>query len=103
VSGALEERLWGGLLVIAATVLAGIAVMRAWLEVFGGPTLPDGPRHAILARERVGFVALLAVLLGFGLWPAPLVAALDRAAARLLAPVGPASSPVSSSEKARLP
>jgi len=87
VSGALEERLAGGLLVIAATVLAAIAVMRAWLEVFGGPGAPDGPRHAILPRERLAFVVLLGVLFGFGLWPAPLVNALDRAAGRLLEPV----------------
>lgn len=92
VSGALDERLGGGLLVIVATVLAAIAVMRAWLEVFGGPTAVDGPRHAILPRERAAFVLLLAVLFGFGLWPGPLVSVLDRAAGRLLEPVPVTSS-----------
>lgn len=93
VSGALDERLGGGLLVVAATVLAAIAVMRAWLEVFGGPAAVDGPRHAILPRERLAFVLLLAVLFGFGLWPGPLVNVLDRAAVRLLEPVPGTSSP----------
>lgn len=101
VSGALDERLWGGLLVIAGTVLSAIAVMRGWFEVFGGPTAADGPRHAILPRERLAFTLLLAVLFGFGLWPAPLVNALDRAAARLLAPVADPSLPAP--EKARPP
>lgn len=89
VSGALDERLGAGLLVIAATVLSAVAVMRAWFEVFGGPTAPDGPRHAILPRERVALATLLVVLFGLGLWPGPLVNALDRAAERLLNPLAP--------------
>lgn len=89
VSGALDERLGAGLLVIAATVLSAVAVMRAWFEVFGGPTATDGPRHAILPRERVALATLLVVLFGLGLWPGPLVNALDRAAERLLNPLAP--------------
>jgi len=99
VSGALDERLGGGLLVIAATVLAAIAVMRAWFEVFGGPTAADSPRHEILPRERAALSAIVLVLFGFGLWPAPLVNSLDRAAERLLQPIGSLPSP----EKARSP
>ncbi|MFM9195640.1 MAG: hypothetical protein ACKOWG_07860, partial [Planctomycetia bacterium] len=45
---------------------------------------PDGPRHAILPRERVALTILVAVLFVLGLWPAPLVRALDRATSRLL-------------------
>ena len=59
-------------------------MMRGWFHVFGGPVAPDGPRHAILPRERVAMTVLLAVLFMLGLWPDPLVRALDRATGRLL-------------------
>lgn len=84
VSGSLEEHVGAGLMVIASTVLCGIAVMRCWFTVFGGPTRPDNPRHAILPRERASFTALLAVLFGLGLYPGPLVSSLDRAAKQIL-------------------
>ncbi len=87
VSGALDERLGGGLMIVAATVLAAIAVIRAWFEVFGGPTAADSPRHEILPRERAALSALVLILFGFGLWPAPLVNSLDRAAEKLLRPI----------------
>jgi len=84
VSGSLDEQLHAGLLVILATVLSGIAMMRGWFHVFGGPVDPGGTRHAILLRERVALTILLAVLFLLGLWPDPLVRALDRATGRLL-------------------
>lgn len=84
VSGSLEENVAAGLMVIASTVLCGIAVMRCWFHVFGGPTGTDNPRHEILPRERVALTALLAVLFGLGLWPGPLVHSFDRAAAQIL-------------------
>jgi hypothetical protein len=52
--------------------------------VFGGPGDSEGTRHAILPRERVALTALLAALFLLGLWPDPLVRALDKATARLL-------------------
>jgi NADH-quinone oxidoreductase subunit M len=99
VSGSLEGQVGDGLMVIASTVLCGIAVMRCWFTVFGGPTGTDSPRHEILLRERVSFTVLLAVLFGLGLWPGPLVRSLDRAAAQILRVLhaphssAPASSP----------
>ena len=92
VSGSLDEQLHAGLLVILATVLSGIAMMRGWFHVFGGPGDSAGTRHAILPRERVALTALLAALFLLGLWPDPLVRALDRATARLLGtpPTAPA-------------
>ena len=84
VSGSLEDHVAAGMMVIASTVLCGIAVMRCWFTVFGGPTGADNPRHAILPRERVAFTALLAVLFGLGLRPGPLVRSLDRAATLIL-------------------
>jgi NADH:ubiquinone oxidoreductase subunit 4 (subunit M) len=59
-------------------------MMRGWFHVFGGPVEPDGPRHAILPRERVALTVLVATLFVLGLWPGPLVRALDRATSRLL-------------------
>ena len=84
VSGSLDEQLHAGLLVILATVLSGIAMMRGWFHVFGGPVDSEGTRHAILPRERLALTILLAVLFLLGLWPDPLVRALDRATGRLL-------------------
>jgi NADH-quinone oxidoreductase subunit M len=99
VSGTLDDHIHAGLLVIASTVLGGIAVMRGWFHVFGGPPAGDGPRHAILLRERVALTGLLATLVLLGVWPDPLVRALDRATGRLLgvaareaAPGGPTAS-----------
>lgn len=86
VSGSLDEKLYGGLLVTASTVLSGIAVMRCWFFVFGGPTALDGPRHAILPRERLALSALLLALFGLGLFPGPLVRAIEQAAEQLLHP-----------------
>jgi NADH-quinone oxidoreductase subunit M len=84
ISGTLDDHIHAGLLVIAATVLGGIAVMRGWFHVFGGPVAADGPRHAILPRERVALTGLLVALFLLGVWPDPLVRALDRATGRLL-------------------
>ena len=84
VSGSLDEQLHAGILVIVSTILSGVAMMRGWFHVFGGPVEPDGPRHAILPRERVALTVLLATLFVLGLWPGPLVRALDRATSRLL-------------------
>jgi NADH-quinone oxidoreductase subunit M len=84
VSGSLDEQLHAGLMVIASTVLAAIAVLRGWFTIFGGPSAIDGPRHRILLRERVALLALLVPIFVFGLFPAPLVGALERAAAELL-------------------
>jgi NADH-quinone oxidoreductase subunit M len=92
VSGSLDEQIHAGLLVILSTVLCGIAVMRGWFWVFGGPVEPDGPRHAILRRERVALTILLAALFVLGLWPGPLVRALDRATGRLLGVPVPAAA-----------
>ena len=84
VSGSLDDHLGAGLMVIASTVLCGIAVMRCWFHVFGGQQPVDSPRHGILRREQVSLTVLLAVLFGLGLWPGPLVQALERAAAGVL-------------------
>jgi NADH-quinone oxidoreductase subunit M len=100
VSGTLDDHIYAGFLVITSTVLGGIATMRGWFHVFGGPLAADGPRHAILLRERVAFTGLVATLFVLGLWPGPLVRALDRAAGRLL---GVATAPHVSQPPAETP
>ena len=84
ISGSLDDHLHAGLFVIAATVFAGIAVMRGWFHVFGGQVTVDAPRHALLPRERVAFTALVIILFGLGLWPGPFVHSLEKVAASLL-------------------
>ena len=84
VSGSLDEQLHAGLMVIASTVLSGIAVLRGWFTIFGGPATVDGPQHSVLPRERVALVGLLVPLFFLGLHPAPLVRSLERAAEQLL-------------------
>jgi len=93
IAGSLDEHFIAGLLVIVATAFAGIAVVRAWFRLFGGPAVVDAPRHAVLPRERVTLVALLVVLFGLGLWPGPFVHALEQVAASLLASRRPAHAP----------
>ena len=85
ISGSLDDHLHAGLFVIAATVFAGIAVMRGWFHVFGGQVTVDAPRHALLPRERVAFTALVIILFGLGLWPGPFVHSLEKVATSLLA------------------
>ncbi len=84
VSGSLDDQLHGGLLVIAAHVFSGIALIRAWFHVFGGPDRMPGRGHPVLPRERMTMTPLVCLLLLLGLYPAPLVAALERTAASLL-------------------
>lgn len=84
VAGSLTDHIHSGVLVILATVFAGIAVIRGWFGIFGGPTTVDAPRHGILPRERIGFAILLATIVGFGIVPGPLVKTLEQAAAVLL-------------------
>ncbi len=84
VAGSLTDHLHSGILVILATVFAGIAVIRGWFGIFGGPTTVDAPRHDILPRERIGCAILLATIVGLGIVPGPLVKRLEQASAVLL-------------------
>lgn len=93
VAGSLGDQPHAGLLVIVATVFAGIAVVRGWFRIFGGPATPDAPRHQILRRERLPLTLLLAASFGLGLWPGPFVTSLEQVAAALLASGGMAPAP----------
>lgn len=99
ISGALGSQSHAGILVILTTVFAGVAVIRGWFRIFGGPVRIDAPRHEILPRERLVFTSLMALLIGLGLYPGPFVRSLDAVATSILAPTlpgsddAPASSP----------
>ena len=84
VAGSLGDQSHAGVLVILANVCSGVAVVRGWFRIFGGPTAADAPRHQVLRRERAPLICLLAVLFGLGLWPAPFVQALEEVAESLL-------------------
>lgn len=96
ISGALGAQAHAGILVILTTVFAGIAVIRGWFRIFGGPVTIDAPRHEILPRERLVFTGLLGILFGLGLWPGPFVQSLDVAARTILVNAAPASDHPSS-------
>ncbi len=91
ISGALGSQTHAGILVILTTVFSGIAVIRGWFRIFGGPVTVDAPRHEILPRERLVFTALLAIIFGLGLWPGPFVRSLDAVARSILVSSEPAS------------
>ena len=84
VAGSLEAGVAAGLMVIASTALCGIAVMRCWFQVFGGPRPADSPGHAMLLRERLPLTVLVAAVFGLGIFPGPLVQSFERAAERIL-------------------
>ncbi|MFN7812791.1 MAG: proton-conducting transporter membrane subunit [Planctomycetia bacterium] len=88
ISGAVHAQIHAGVLVILATVFGGIAVIRGWFMLFGGPVTIDAPRHEILPRERFVFTVLLAILFGLGLCPGLFVRSLDTVAQALLAMPG---------------
>jgi NADH-quinone oxidoreductase subunit M len=90
VSGSLDDQLHAGLLVIAAHVFSGIALIRAWFHIFGGPNRAAGKGHPALPRERMTMTPRVCLLLVLGLYPAPLVTALEQTAASLLGQQAPA-------------
>ena len=93
ISGALGSQTHAGILVILTTVFAGIAVIRGWFRIFGGPVRVDAPRHEILPRERFVFTAILAILFGLGLWPGPFIRSLDAVATSILGASDSAAAP----------
>lgn len=82
VSASLDHRVGAGLMVITSTVLAAIALMRAWFSLFGGSPAA-GPRHPVLPREAAALTLLLASTFGIGMFPGPFVGLAERAAATL--------------------
>jgi NADH-quinone oxidoreductase subunit M len=84
VDGAVESNLLIGLGLVAATMLNGIAIVRAYSRLFMGPphvsTIPLG----MSARERISVLIVAALILGGGLLPQPGIASRYRAALAIL-------------------
>lgn len=81
--GAVKTFPWLGFLVVASSALTGIAVLRMYFALFTGRSR-EAP-VALRATERLGFVAIAALLVMTGIAPAPLVASRQRASERLFA------------------
>src|SRR5262245_2013151 len=69
VDGAVEVSLPVGLVVVAASALNGIAVVRAYFQLFTGARHVSTVALGIGTRERIAVLALAALILGGGLLP----------------------------------
>ncbi len=75
---ALEHRPWVGVGMVVATALNGITVLRLFLALFGGALRRTGEPD-LLRRERLALVGLAVTLVGLGLFPRPVLGAVERA------------------------
>jgi NADH-quinone oxidoreductase subunit M len=76
VDGAVEAFPVMGFAVVIASALTGLAVLRMYFSLFCGrsdPLAHSGLRLRLTRREAWTFVALVVVLVGFGVVPRPLV------------------------------
>lgn len=76
VGGAVEQFPVMGFAVVMASALTGLAVLRMYFSLFCGRSearAHSGLRLGLRPREVWTFVALVVTLIGFGLWPRPLV------------------------------
>jgi NADH-quinone oxidoreductase subunit M len=76
VTGAVEAFPVMGFAVIIAAALTGLAVLRMYFSLFCGrpdPLVDSGLRLGLKRREAWTFAALVLALVGFGLFPRPLV------------------------------
>lgn len=79
VDGVLSVDLSIGIAVVVAAALNGIAIVRAYLLLFTGTKHRSAVPVPVTARERLAVLTLVAITLGGGLFPQPLLA--DRRAA----------------------
>ena len=84
VSGSLDDQLDAGLMVIASTVLCGIAVMRVLVSRVRRAGGGRRPAARDPAPGAGAFTVLVGTLFALGIWPGPLVQALERAAEGIL-------------------
>jgi len=73
-----------GSLAAVAAAINGITVMRSYLHLFCGARTQQPLAQSMRPRERLAMLALVAVLLGCGLWPQPFVNWRSQAAHQLL-------------------
>lgn len=84
VDGAIGANPWVGVGVVAAAAGNGIAIVRAYLLLFGGRRHGSGISTHITLRERVAVLTLTTLILVGGVWPQATVLANHRAAELLL-------------------
>jgi NADH-quinone oxidoreductase subunit M len=73
-----------GALVLLASALNAITVMRFYFALFGGPFARETSGQEIRPRERLSVLALAAVLLAGGLFPRAFLESRERAARETL-------------------
>ncbi|PRP91186.1 NAD(P)H-quinone oxidoreductase chain 4 1 [Enhygromyxa salina] len=78
VHGVVEAHPVFGVVMVIATALCGIALIRALFGTFFGPTKIDAPAD-LRSREGAVVAGLAALVFGLGLWPAPLIELVDLA------------------------
>jgi NADH-quinone oxidoreductase subunit M len=84
VDGAIDVNLYVGIAVVAAAALNGIAVLRAYFQLFTGARHSSSVSLGIGQRERFAVLTLAALILGVGLFPQSGVHSRERAAETIL-------------------
>jgi NADH-quinone oxidoreductase subunit M len=78
--GAFAETPFRGTLVLVASALNGITVMRCYFGLFCGARTESPLAQSVRLRERVSFVVLVLILLLGGLFPGPFFRSRQRSA-----------------------
>jgi NADH-quinone oxidoreductase subunit M len=84
IDGAVEAGVFMGLGVVLTAALNGIAVVRAYLRLFGGARHVSTVALNIGLRERIAVLTLTALILGGGIYPQPGIQSRYRAAVEVL-------------------
>jgi NADH-quinone oxidoreductase subunit M len=82
--GAFTETPFRGALVLLASALNGITVMRCYFVLFCGARTTSSLAQSVRFRERVAFLVLVLLLLFGGLFPQPFFRSRQRAAEAIL-------------------
>ncbi len=82
--GAFADAPVRGALVLLASALNGITVMRFYFALFGGPPARDTSGQEVRPRERLSVLVLAAVLVAGGLFPRAFLESRERAAKEVL-------------------
>lgn len=87
--GAVGEHPRVGVMVMIATVLNSIVVLRTYFVLFCGQKVPPDPDKRLRWREHLGFVLLAGLLVLGGLYPQPFLAEREAVAEVILSLRGP--------------
>jgi NADH-quinone oxidoreductase subunit M len=84
VDGAVAAYPYVGVVVVIAAAINGIAVVRAYFNLFGGPSYPSTIPLQIRVRERFAVLTLALLILLGGVAPQSSIVSRQRAAEELL-------------------